>query len=183
MDIALLHEIETKINNKKIGSLIKKLENKFSLKSFSDLGNLQELAYWLFTYSEYDLSEKICDMVCNEKYNGDIELWAPVEYIKVLKCRLLLSKNEIEKVDEYRNEIKDVNKNSKGFIRRLNGSLLPKDEIKDALENNNTKSAIAYYFSQIPDLIFMEIMNENKINEKVETELNETIEYIKRNNK
>ena len=183
MDIVLLHEMEAKINNKKINQLIKKLGKKFSLRSFNDLGNLQELAYWLFTYSEYDLSEKICDIVCNEKYNGDIELWVPIEYIKVLKCKLLLLKNEFEKVDEYRNEIKDVNKNSKGFIRRLNGSLLPDDEIKEALENNNIKSAITYYFSQIADLIFMEIMNENKVNEEIEIELSKTIEYIKKNNK
>jgi hypothetical protein len=175
-------EIKHKVNNKKVVSLVNKLTKRFSTKSFNDLSNLQELAYWLYTLSEKELSEKICNRIIDEKFN-DVELWAPIEYLKALKCKLCLEKGNVNDVQKYVEEIMGINNNSKGFIRRLNGELLPTEEINNAKKDNDIKSELIYLFSQIPDLVLIEIMNgKGKIKkEEANNMIKETIEYIIKN--
>lgn len=181
--MSVLQEIKEKIKNKQINSLVTKLEKKFSVNSFDSLGNLQELAYWLFVFSKDDLSEQVCDIIETEHFKGNIELWSPIEYIKSLKCKFLLKKGKVEETKTIADEIAIVNKNSKGFIRRLNGSLLPTEEINCALKENNVKRVINYTFSQIPDLVLIEIMggSEKIPKEKAQEMINNSIDYILKN--
>ena len=89
----------------------------------------------------------------------------------------------MEEIKTITDEIATINKNSKGFIRRLNGSLLPTEEIDCALRENNVKRAINYTFSQIPDLVLIEIMggSEKIPKEKAQEMINSSIDYILKN--
>ena len=167
---------------KQVISLAKKLSKKFSVNSFNNLGDLQELAYWLFVFSKNELSEQVCNVIAKEQFKN-VTLWAPVEYVKSLKCKFLLEKGKIEEAKTIIDEITAVNKNSNGFIRRLNGSLLPINEINSALEDNDVKMAVSYTFSQISDLVFIKIMggSETISKEKAQEMIDNSIDFILKN--
>ena len=80
--------IQNEIDKKKVQSLCKKILKKCSFNSERDLGNITDLATWLYIYGEEDKAVKVCELLENMEFTGNYNLWDAVDMTQCLKARI-----------------------------------------------------------------------------------------------
>nr|WP_294494982.1 DUF6707 family protein [uncultured Mediterraneibacter sp.] len=106
----LIQNIMDAVNKKGIQSNCRKILKKCSMKSARDTGLITELAIWLYVYDYKREAVSVCDLLKNEKFDGNYTLWDNIDHTRCLKARILReqgdlneSKKIIEFVNQYRN--------------------------------------------------------------------------------
>ena len=89
-------KIMSLVDKKKVQSLCKKILKKCSFKSTKDLGNITDLATWLYIYGYSDIAITVCDFLTNYDFTGNYSLWSYVDYSLCLKARILREKKLTE---------------------------------------------------------------------------------------
>ncbi|MBP1046762.1 hypothetical protein I6N96_10840 [Enterococcus sp. BWM-S5] len=135
MNDLINHIIDT-IDKKGVQRNCKKILKKCSFKSSKDLGNITELAVWLYVYEFYDQAISVCDLVKDVPFTGDYTLWGNIDSALCIKARIL--------------RLRGRNKDSAEIIRLINEHRSPElyknlvdwfekdidSAIKNNLENN-----------------------------------------------
>ena len=106
----LIQNIMNTVDKRTVQSNCKKIIKKCSFKSDKDLGNVTELAVWLYVYSYYEYAAAVCDILKDVKFTGNYTLWGNVDSALCLKARILREQGKanesaaiIRFINEYRN--------------------------------------------------------------------------------
>lgn len=141
---------------------------KFNLSTVSCLDNLSQLAYLLYIHDKSEAAKEICKIVENENYiPTKSALWCPIVQLLVL---LLKINEELSDTINSRLIIDKIRQSYEGaeraLERRLNGSLLCIEEVKDALINNDITSANEYKFGMLSELCFIHALEKDDSKKK-----------------
>ena len=67
-----------------------------SFKSGTDIGNIEDLAYWLYVYGRFDAALAVSGLVQNVPLTGNYSLWNRVDTTLCLKARILRETGSIQ---------------------------------------------------------------------------------------
>ena len=95
----LLESIKAKVGKKNVQSLCNKIIKHCSFKSETDLGNISDLAMWLYIYECYDEMFAVCDLVKDLEF-VNYALWNGPDTCMCLKARVYRERGELEKARE-----------------------------------------------------------------------------------
>lgn len=105
----VITSIQEKVEKKTVQSLCKKVLKKCSFNSQNDLGNLEDLAYWLYIYEYYEEAVAVCDLFNGMQFTGNYNLWSVADSAFCLKSRILRERGEhgeskklVERINEHR---------------------------------------------------------------------------------
>ena len=105
----LIERISENADNRKETSCCAKILKKCSFKSAKDLGNVTELATWLYVFGHYDDAVAVCDILKDMEFTGNYTLWDQADYALCLKARILRKRGDekereelLKKVNEHR---------------------------------------------------------------------------------
>lgn len=85
----LIQRIQNTCDKKQVQSCCKKILKKMSFKSGTDIGNLEDLAFWLYIYGRIEAALAVCDLVRDVPFTGNYSLWDRVDTTLCLKARIL----------------------------------------------------------------------------------------------
>ncbi len=98
------------VDKKGVQRNCKLILKKLSFKSAKDLGNVKELALWLYIYGMYDEAIEVCDIIKDVQFTGDYSLWEVVDAALCIKARILRERGNTEEsaeiisyINQYRN--------------------------------------------------------------------------------
>lgn len=103
----LIKLIQNEIDKKKVQSLCKKILKKCSFNSERDLGNITDLATWLYIYGEEDKAVKVCELLENMEFTGNYNLWDAVDMTQCLKARICRLRGLWEEHDRMINRVNE----------------------------------------------------------------------------
>ena len=130
----IINDIQNRVDKKTVQSLCKKVLKKCSFNSQNDLGNLIDIAFWLYVYAYYDEAVQVCDLFNDMQFTGNYNLWSAAEGALCLKSRILRERGEleeskklVERVNEHRHPELYIN-NVKWYRETLNANIKSDDE-------------------------------------------------------
>jgi hypothetical protein len=194
----LFERIMENCKHKKVQSICKSLNKKFSLKSGKDVEKLCHLVYWLYILGNIELAKDCINITHVMEFNHNYNIWTFVHFIWGLEIRILrdegknkLADEVIEKMDTQLKIPAKIETAEKAEIRE-NGRRARMDmefyankmEIEECLRENDIKSANEYRFWGIMGLIgtmetgFFPKLNKNK--EEIENIIKNYIEELKK---
>ncbi len=101
MDMSeLIQRIVSTVDKKYVQRNCKIMLKKLSFKSVNDLGNVTELAVWLYIYGLYDEALEVCDIIKDVPFTGNYTLWEAVDKALCIKARILREQGKIEESSE-----------------------------------------------------------------------------------
>lgn len=106
----VIKNIQDTVNKKAVQSVCKKLLKKCNFESVKDVGEIVELALWLYLYGYNEESILVCELVKNVEFNGNYTLWNCVDHLYCVKARILREKGAVEeskKLMNYINKYRD----------------------------------------------------------------------------
>lgn len=95
MEEIIQNIIET-VDKKGVQSNCKRILKKCSFKSNNDLGNISELATWLYVYGYNKEAIEVCDIVKDVVFTGNYTLWSNIDESLCLKARILREQGNIK---------------------------------------------------------------------------------------
>lgn len=159
--------------SKKVKSIASKLSKscvagKFSLSTVSCLDNLSQLAYLLYIHDKPETAKEICKIVENENYiPTKSALWCPITQLLVLLLKINGELSDTINSCLITDKIKRSYEGAERALeRRLNGSLLCTEEVKEALINNDIASANEYRFGMLSELCFIHALEKDDSKKK-----------------
>ena len=129
--IEVLQEIDSQnLPQKKITSPLKRCLKKFSFKAVNDLSNLFELAEWLYIYDYTDFALRVCQLVNEQIFKNNFNIWSPIEQLLILETRILRESGQVDLSRHILNKVLAVmNPHEDAIKRRLSFDWLNDDEI------------------------------------------------------
>lgn len=102
-----IEKIMVSVPKKKVQSLCKKILKKCSFKSTHDLGNITDLATWLYIYGYTDAAVNVCDFLKDFVFTGNYSLWSFADYSLCLKARILREQKSTEDREQLISKIQE----------------------------------------------------------------------------
>ena len=175
-------KISESIESNKLKKTCLSLFKKFKQTKRSELWRVHDLTMTLYFQSKTDEVLLICNELEKIEFNGDFNIWTPIESLLLLKCRILQSKNseiefkktlsKIKVVDTFEwNEGLKTKINRKVRKRRINERTL--------LKNNDIIEEIELRKLHFLELLFIQFLSNNKTQE-IENEIEENEKQIKK---
>lgn len=187
----ILNTIIAEVNNSTIEGLVKKVLHNAEplIKNASVLISLRDLAYWLYIVKEKTLSLKTAMLVNTISYDGDFDIWSPVQSMLILQSRIYKETGDTASAEKCIDTITDVlsvetaakvTVLQKTFNRRLRGSLLRYEKITAAQKNNDARLEILWRFSHFIELCFIKEMGGSELFPllTVEKEIQEHMQFL-----
>lgn len=106
----VIKNIQDTVNKKAVQSLCKKLLKKCNFKSAKDVGEILELALWLYLYGYNEESVLVCELVKDVEFNGNYTLWDCVDHLYCIKARILREHGATEESEKLMNYINQYRK-------------------------------------------------------------------------
>ena len=75
----IINDIQNRVDKKTVQSLCKKVLKKCSFNSQNDLGNLIDIAFWLYVFEYCDEAIQVCDLFNDMQFTGNYNLWSAAE--------------------------------------------------------------------------------------------------------
>jgi hypothetical protein len=163
----LFEEIMENCNHKKVQSICKKLNKKFSFKSEKDVENLCHLIYWLYILGKLDFVKKCIKYTHIIEYDRNNFLWSFINSIWGLEIRILRQESNVEEIN---NIIQQMDKNDllpnknetseerRKHIEKRRNRFVVEDvsyqkQIEDSINDDDIKGANEWRFIALLSLI------------------------------
>lgn len=96
----LIQRIVSTVDKKCVQRNCKAILKKLSFKSVKDLGNVTELAVWLYVYGLYDEALEVCNIIKDVPFTGNYTLWGAVDKALCIKARILREQGKVKESSE-----------------------------------------------------------------------------------
>ena len=188
-------KIAESLTEKKLQRTANSLKEKYKPTVSKELERANRFAYELYFKNFQSESMKVCEILEEENFTGNHNLWTWIQSALFLKCWILWKsdkesnrekiENIIETVKstiEFGNDetIKKISRRARD--RRLNGSLLHYNKIEDSIKENDKEGELSWRIGQFKELLFIYFLggSEEFSIERVLRELDENEVIIKR---
>lgn len=159
--IAVLQEIDSQnLPQKKITLPLNRCLKKLSFKAANDLSSLFELAEWLYIYDYTDFALRVCQLVNDQTFKNNFNIWSPIEQLLILESRILRESGQIELSRHILNKVLEVMApHEDATKRRLSFNWLNDDKIS----HFDPKHANVWRFIDLSSLFFIRELGEGQL--------------------
>lgn len=85
----IITDILNRIDKKTVQRAGKRILKKCSFKSSKDVSYIEELAFWLYVYGDYEDAIKVCNLVDGEEFTGNYTIWDIIDGCLCIKAEYL----------------------------------------------------------------------------------------------
>lgn len=131
--------------------LKKKAAKNFSFTRMDALFTTHDLAYALYVFGRADECIEVCVTAARVEFNGNFNIWSPVETTLALYARVMGERNDKDKAKAAMDRVRAA-----GFVEaRLAGELLSDREIQDAMNEGDKTGERDWRLGRMSELCFM----------------------------
>ena len=190
MDNSIFKTISNTIESKKLKRRCLSLEKKFKPTRQSELYRVYELVTDLYFQNYKNEILQICNELEKIEFNGNFNIWSPIEAVLLLKCKILKDRNQEKELQDTLQKIKVVDffewdnelitkTNRKVKKRRIaERTLLNDDSIKQAVEDKDLEAELEARKSQFFELLFIYFLSDEELLD-IEIEISKEVKRIK----